>query len=155
MVLTSNSWDIRFAVLARHISQWSKDPSTKTGAVIVDLERRIVGLGYNGFPRGIEDTEERYADRALKYKLVVHAEANAILNARVDLTDMAMYTTLAPCPDCAKLIIQSGISCVVSDRAGVINADPTRAANHESLELVEQMFDEARVSFAWVEVPRA
>lgn len=99
--------------LAIQISQWSKDPSTKVGAIIVDSQRRIISTGYNGFPSGIEDTDERYNNRDLKYGLVIHAELNALLNALrngVSVKDGILYVYPLPvCQDCAKAIIQSGI----------------------------------------------
>ena len=100
--------------LAKHIASWSKDPSTKVGAVIVDYDRRVIGTGYNGFPRGVNDDAARYQEKAVKYRLVVHAEANAILNAVKSVWGHTLYTTKFPCTGCAKLIIQSGISVVVT-----------------------------------------
>ncbi len=109
-----NKWDSRFLDLAEHISRWSKDPSTKVGAVIVDTNRRVVSIGYNGFPIGVEDTDERYNNRDLKYKMIVHGERNAILFAREDLKGKTLYTwPFGPCPQCAGMVIQSGISHVV------------------------------------------
>jgi len=110
----TTDWDKRFVDLANHIAKWSKDPSTKVGSVIVDHDKRIIGLGYNGFPRGVPDHPEVYADKLTKYRFVVHAEANAILNANVGVKGMTMYATKYPCSECAKLIIQSGISRVIS-----------------------------------------
>ena len=112
----SFKWDRRFLQLAKHIAEWSKDPSTKCGAVIVDGNRRIVGVGYNGFPRGVEDDEWRYTDRSIKYSLTVHAETNAIAKlARSNESgmDATMFVTHSPCLDCAKLIYQSGINHVL------------------------------------------
>lgn len=106
------NWHARFLNLARHVATWSKDPSTKVGAVIVDDLHRVVSMGFNGFPRGIRDTDERLNDRPTKYKLVVHAEANAILNAPQPVRGCALYVTFDPCSDCAKLILQSGIRTV-------------------------------------------
>lgn len=103
-------WDLRFLELAKHISSWSKDPSTKVGAVIFDKNKRIVSIGYNGFPQGVRDDTQRYSDRDTKYKMVVHAEANAILFAQKDLTNCCIATyPFMPCSGCASLIIQSGI----------------------------------------------
>ena len=76
-----NKWVKRFFRLANEVATWSKDPSTKVGAVIVGENKQIISQGYNGFPRGVDDTEERYNNREIKYKMVVHAEMNAILNA--------------------------------------------------------------------------
>lgn len=108
-------WDERFLKLAKHISTWSKDPSTKVGAIIVDHKGVIIGTGYNGFPRGVFDKEELYADREQKYKRVVHAELNAILNSSIKIPKMCtLYVTpIPPCTECTKAIIQSGIWRVV------------------------------------------
>lgn len=100
--------------LAEHVSQWSKDPSTKVGAVIVNDRRIVVAIGYNGFPRGVSDDPERYADRPTKYSFVVHAEMNAILNATEDVRGCTLYVTLAPCNECTKLVVQSGIGTIVT-----------------------------------------
>lgn len=109
-------WHRRFLDLAKFIASWSKDPSTQVGAVIVDGMRRVVGVGFNGFPRGIADTEERLNDRPTKYGLIVHAEANAILNSIGNVQGCVIYCTHIPCTNCAKLIIQAGVSrvCVPS-----------------------------------------
>lgn len=104
-------WPQRFHDLATLIATWSKDPSTKVGAVIIDADRRIVSTGYNGFPRGVYDYVDRYEDKAQKYPMIVHAEANAIVSAPLVLRGRgcALITTKYPCSSCAKLIIQSGI----------------------------------------------
>jgi dCMP deaminase len=109
-------WTEYFMSMARLTATMSKDPSTKCGAVVVDYNRRIVGQGYNGFPRGVIDDPVRYEDRLVKYKMTVHAEANAILNAVAKVVDCTLYATKFPCTECAKLIIQSGLSRVVSPR---------------------------------------
>lgn len=80
------NWDIRFLELASHVSTWSKDPNTKVGAVIANENRQVLSLGYNGFPRGVEDKKSRYEDRATKLLFVAHAERNALDNAFVDLS---------------------------------------------------------------------
>jgi dCMP deaminase len=117
----SHKWDQRFMDVAELVSTWSKDPSTKCGAVIVKREpngkRRIVGTGYNGFPAGCDDSEEVYADRELKYARVIHAEQNAILNAEESLYGTTIYTWppgYGPsCDRCSAHIIQAGITEVV------------------------------------------
>ena len=76
-----DKWDRRYLGLAREVSCWSKDPSTKIGAVIADNQGRVVALGYNGFARNIEDADEKLNLRELKYEMVVHAEVNAVLIA--------------------------------------------------------------------------
>ena len=108
------SWDKRFLELARHVAQWSKDPSTKVGCVIVDNKRRVIGMGYNGFPRGVEDWKSRYNDRSVKYLMVQHAEANAILNAVSSTEGATAYVTHHPCSSCMGLLIQAGIETVVT-----------------------------------------
>jgi dCMP deaminase len=108
-------WDECFMRMAHLIAERSKDPSTQAGAVIVNNKNIVVGMGYNGFPRGVRDDFDRYQDQEQKYSYVVHAELNAILNATIKLdTDYTtLYTTLSPCRDCAKAIIQAGIHRVV------------------------------------------
>lgn len=108
-------WDRRFLGLAQHIAGWSKDPSTQVGAVIVDAKNRIVSVGYNGFPRGVSDKPERYADRDLKQNLIVHAEVNAMIFANRDLEGCTLYTwPFGCCARCAAQVIQHGIRRVVS-----------------------------------------
>ena len=109
-------WDERYIKLAEYIADWSKDPSTKVGAVIVDDKGRIVSLGFNGFPQKISDND-RLNDRDKKYNVIVHAEANAILFANRDLSGCTIYTyPFQPCSSCSGLIIQSGIKRVVTVR---------------------------------------
>jgi dCMP deaminase len=113
----SDKWDCRFLDLARFIGAWSKDPSTKVGAVIVRPDRTVAAVGYNGFPRGVLDHAERYADRKIKYAMVVHAESNALLNSRESLEGYTLYVTpLPPCSQCAAAVIQRGITRVVIDQ---------------------------------------
>src|SRR6056300_417538 len=76
-----NKWDQRFMQMAQMVSTWSKDPSSKIGAVAVNDEKRILATGYNGFPRGIADTEERLNNRDEKYPRIIHAEMNVLMNA--------------------------------------------------------------------------
>ena len=96
------------------MANWSQDPSTKVGSVITTNDHRILSLGYNGFPKGVEDTLKRYENKPLKYKLVCHAERNALDNAYFDLTGATLYSTLFTCNECAKSIIQRGIRRVVT-----------------------------------------
>lgn len=109
-----SKWDNRFLELAEHISSWSKDPSTKCGSVIVK-GKRIVSTGYNGFATGVFDTESFYMNRNTKYLRVVHAEINALMFAREDLTGATIYIyPFPPCSQCGAAIIQSGIKRVVT-----------------------------------------
>ncbi|MFA6215198.1 MAG: dCMP deaminase family protein [Patescibacteria group bacterium] len=111
------SWDECFTQIAAVMSERSKDPSTQAGAVIVDQNNIVVGLGYNGFPRSCSDEElpwEREGDFLhTKYAYVVHAEENAIYNANKPTSGCKIYTTLFPCNECAKTLIQSGITEVI------------------------------------------
>ena len=134
-----NHWDKRFLELAWHISLWSKDPSTKVGAVISDRDNRIVSVGYNGFPKGIDDSPEKYEDRDYKYEVIVHGEMNAILFAQKSLKGCTLYThPFMPCSKCASMIVQSGIKRVVSRPN-----HPERWS--ESFKITKQLFNEAGV----------
>ena len=108
--MSHTKWDERFLSLAKEVSTWSKDPSTKVGAVITQ-GKHVVSLGFNGYPPGIED--KHLDNRDYKYKRVIHAETNAILNAKQDLSDCTLYLyPLMPCAECAKLIVAAGIKKV-------------------------------------------
>jgi dCMP deaminase len=110
-------WDNRFMEMAQVISTWSKDPSSQIGAVVVNDERRILATGYNGFPKGIADTEERLNNKEEKYSRIIHAEMNALMNALysgVSLKDSTLYVYGLPvCSSCAKCVIQAGVKRVV------------------------------------------
>lgn len=139
----SVKWDKRFLDLAQYISQWSKDPSTQVGAVIVDKDKRVVSLGYNGFPRGVNDSEERYNERETKYSLVVHAEINAILFAQKGLKNTTLYTwPLPPCDRCTGFIIQSGIENIVSLES---NDEALKERWKTAIENSEKMLEESNV----------
>lgn len=109
--MSTSKWDARFLALAGHVAGWSKDPSTKVGAVIVDRQRRVVSMGFNGFPQGVEDRLD--VSRETKLARTIHAEANALLFAQRNLAGCAIYVTRPPCSNCGALIIQSGIARVV------------------------------------------
>jgi dCMP deaminase len=133
-----NSWDIRFLRLAKEISTWSKDPSTRVGAVITNERNQILSLGFNGFPRGVND-DDRLHDRTTKLQMVVHAEANALLNASCSLRDSTAYIyPFMPCSNCAGLLIQAGVKRVVS----VVNDNPRW---QESFNLTRKMFAETEI----------
>lgn len=136
-----DKWDLRFLKLAEEVSTWSKDPSLQVGCVLVNpANLRVTGLGYNGFPRGMCDHEELYADRETKLSRVVHAEVNAVLNS--DAADgCTAYVTAPPCCNCALVLIQSGVNRVV--------------CNKPSEKLVErwgEQFEKVKGFFAEVEV---
>lgn len=115
-----NRWDERMLNLAKHIATWSKDPSTKVGAVIVRPDNSIVSTGYNGFPRKLSDDSELYANREIKYSRTVHGEINAMLVAGERLEGYTLYTVpFMPCAPCALLVIQAGITRVVCPKPTV------------------------------------
>lgn len=134
-----NKWDNRFIGLAKHISTWSLDPSTQVGAVIVDRDKRIVSVGYNGLPQGVKDSSERLQNRDVKIKCICHAEINAILFAQRDLTNCILYTyPLGCCSNCSSYVIQSKISTVVFPKT----ENPRWI---ESIELSKELFKEAGI----------
>ena len=111
-------WDETFMLMSDLIAKRSKDPSTQVGACIVNDYNVIVGLGYNGFPRGCHDDKLPWCREGeillkTKYAYVVHAEVNAIMNANSSVRDCRIYVSLFPCNECAKAIIQGGIKEVV------------------------------------------
>lgn len=112
-----SGWDVRWLGLAAHVASWSKDPSTKVGAVAVSKDQRLLSMGWNGFPRGFQDRPELYADREYKYDYVVHAEKNCVYNAAregVSLIDSTMYVHgMLVCSQCALGVRQCGVSRVV------------------------------------------
>lgn len=135
-------WDEYFMGIALLSAQRSKDPNTQVGACIVDDNNKIVGIGYNGFPRGCSDDDLPWAREAknpndTKYPYVVHAEVNAILNSTKKLGGARLYVALFPCNECAKVIIQSGISEVVYISDKYSDTDTVKAA--------KRMFDMAGV----------
>lgn len=113
------SWDQTFMLVATVSAQRSKDPATQVGCCIVDHNNRVIGIGYNGLPRGCNDDDFPWSNDTqlpydeTKYAYVVHAEQNAILNSILSLDGATMYVTRHPCNECAKSIIQSGISTVI------------------------------------------
>jgi len=139
----SSKWDKRFLDLAEQVASWSKDPSTKCGAVIVK-GKFIVSVGFNGFPAGCKDDEEIYADRPRKYKRVLHAEMNALLSAKQDLTGCTIYVhPFCPCSQCAAAIIQSGIVEVITKAPSAELIERWGDSITESLE----MFKEAGIVY--------
>lgn len=138
-----SKWDKRYLSLAKEVSTWSKDPSTQVGAVTIGSKKEILSQGFNGFPRNINDTDERYNDRETKYQFVVHAEMNAIYNATYSNTSLdgtTLYVYGLPiCSECAKGIIQVGIKKVVVEKSKKLDNWK------DSAKLSQAMFDEAGV----------
>ena len=134
------NWEEYFMAIAQLSAKRSKDPSTQVGACIVNSRKRIIGIGYNGFPIGCSDDELPW-DRDgefldTKYPYVCHAEMNAITNAsnKSDLEGASLYVSLFPCNECAKLIVQVGIKEVVflSDK---YNGNPVFVAARKIFEM--------------------
>jgi dCMP deaminase len=121
------SWDECFMRMAHVISQRSKDPSTQAGSVIADQNNVVVGLGYNGFPRNVSndafpwDREGGFVDT--KYAYVCHCEENAVYNANKSTHGCKIYCTLFPCNECAKTLIQNGITEVIFESDKYHDAD--------------------------------
>ena len=145
IVILSNKWDKRYLQLAKTVGSWSKDPSTQIGAIAVGTKGQVLAQGYNGFPRGVLDNDERYNNRPTKYKYIVHAEQNLIYNATyngVSLDRSTLYVTGLPvCSECAKGVIQVGVQRVV------MPADFDIKGWGESWKLSESMFNEAGVLY--------
>lgn len=144
------TWRDRYFDLAKSVAAWSKDPSRKIGAIAVGSKGQILAQGYNGFPRGIEDSNERLNDRETKYKYVVHAEMNVIYNASfsgvsLDGADLYVYG-LPVCNECAKGIIQVGIK-----RVFILTSDQIPGMWYESWMNSKTMFDEAGVQTLYIQ----
>ena len=144
-----NKWDKRYLKLAAGVANWSKDPSSKIGAIAVGSKGQVLAQGYNGFPRGISDSFDRYANKDVKYKFVVHAEMNCIYNATyngVSLDGATLYVHGLPvCSDCAKGIIQVGIRKVIMP----LDEYPTHWL--KSFAYSSELFAEAGVIYEFVE----
>lgn len=126
------SWDEYFMGIAHLSALRSKDPNTQVGACIVGADNRVVGIGYNGLPKGCSDDEFPWGNQGeqldTKYPFVVHAELNAILNSGVSLKGCTIYVSLFPCNECAKAIIQSGIKKIVYEDDKYADSDGVKAS---------------------------
>lgn len=143
-------WDRRYIELAKYYSQFSKDPSTKVGAILVSPDNIVVGTGYNGFPPGVKDTEERLNNRELKYKLVTHAEVNACINAGHEARGATLYVwpsfALPPiCNECCKVAITSRVARIVGYVADVNDERALRWK--DSIAIAKMMCDEAGIFY--------
>lgn len=140
----TEKWNLRYMKLAYEISKWSKDPSKQIGAVLIGLKGQVISQGYNSFPRKIKDTEERYNNREIKYKYIIHAELNCIYNAiynNSDIENTVLYVYGLPvCHECAKAIIQTGIKYVFM-------CYPENNTWTESGDLALSMFDEVGIQY--------
>jgi len=144
--MSINKWYIRYLKLAKEVATWSKDPSTQVGAVVVGSKGQILSQGYNGFPRGISDSNKRLNDRDVKLSFIVHAEMNAIYNATysgVSLDGSTIFIHGLPaCSECAKGIIQVGIKRVVVSKQCI----EARPHWNDSWNKSKSMFAEAGVA---------
>ena len=127
------TWDQYFMGVAKLSAYRSKDPNTQVGACIVNNDNRIVGVGYNGLPRGCEDDKFPWSVREgalydTKYPYVVHAELNAILNSQRSVRGCSLYVSLFPCNECAKAIIQAGIKRIIFESDKYDGADTNIAS---------------------------
>lgn len=137
------SWDEYFMGVSLLSGLRSKDPNTQVGACIVNQDKRIVGVGYNGLPRGCEDDQFPWKNQGefkdTKYPYVVHAELNAILNSTQSLHGSKLYVNLFPCNECAKAIIQAGIKEIVYVEDKYAKTDVVKAS--------KRMLDSAKVKY--------
>ena len=136
-------WDLRFCELAKYVSDWSKDPNAKVGAVVFSKRGGDIAIGYNGFPMGVEDSAERLDDQEVKLELVVHAEQNALIAAGSRSHGSTVYVWGKPiCARCAGAIIQAGVKRVValSPDVGEQTSKWARSGKY-----AKQMFEEAGV----------
>ena len=145
-----NHWDNRFIKLSQYVAEWSEDTSRKVGAVIVGPENEIRSTGFNGLPRHVINTPERNSrEGGEKYYWFEHAERNAIYNAArngVNLEGSRVYVNLFPCADCARGIIQAGITKVIAPRP----VDEPRFA--DSMRVSIAMFEEANVDVEYSDI---
>jgi len=139
-----SKWAERFLQMAELVASWSKDPSTQVGAVITE-HNRIVSLGFNGYPHGISDSAATDS-RELKLLKTLHAEENAILYAKRDLSGCEIWVTHFPCPNCAAKIIQTGISAVHCPE----QSQDFLSRWGDKVELSETMFTQAGVKVEWI-----
>jgi dCMP deaminase len=138
-----NSWDRKFMQLALHVAQWSKDRSTRVGCVIVGPDNEVRATGYNGFPRGADDSVEARHARPLKYLWTEHAERNAIYNSvrsGTPILGCRMYLPWFPCVDCARAIVQCGIAELVA-----IEPDWDDAKWGEHFRVTRELFQETGI----------
>lgn len=137
------SWDECLMQIAHVISERSKDPNTQAGAVIADEGNVVIGLGYNGFPRGVDNENFPWGRTGklseTKYAYVCHAEENAVYNANGPVKGAKIYCTLFPCNECAKTIVQTGIREVIFESDKYHNDDVWVAAR--------KIFDSAQVKY--------
>lgn len=148
------SWDQMYMNMCYEVALRSPDESTKSGCYIASMDNTPISFGYNGFPRGIEDTPERQ-QRPLKYQYFEHAERNAFYNATREgksCVGAKLYVNWMPCADCARGIIQNGIAELIVHKQGQKAFKMSRNDDNfwdDDHQMVHGMFDEAGVKFRW------
>ncbi len=144
--MSTAKWDNRFLALAEHVASWSKDPSTKVGAVIARHKTELA-MGYNGFPTRIVDTDEWLNDRPTKYRYVIHAEMNAILKAGKEGRNIEGATLylwpLPPCAECAKMILAAGITRVI------VKLGDKSTGKYQDFSETEEILRSGGVDYEW------
>lgn len=144
MDVTNDKWSGRLLKMAHDVASWSKDESTKVGAVITTYDGEPVSWGFNGMPMGIDDSISERHVRPYKYKWFCHAERNAMdLASKADLSDCVMFVTFSPCTNCAQSIIQRGIKTLVVDEDYTADKMPERW--QEDMNVAVEMLEEAGV----------
>lgn len=145
------NWNHRYLDLAKHISTWSKDPSTKIGAVAIGDSGQILAQGYNGFPRGVVDSDERLNNKEEKYEHIVHAEENCIFNAclnGVSLKGSSLYVFGLPiCSDCTNGIIQVGVKHVYMAHPAILPEQWDRSWDRSRMKLEEAKVHYVRYAY--------
>jgi dCMP deaminase len=144
--MSLDKWDDRFLEVAAVAAKWSKDRNAQVGAVVVDSQGQIAGVGYNGFPKLVEDTADRYEDQETKLEMVVHAEVNAILGAGVRARGASVYVVGKPvCARCAGSLIQAGVKRVVAAQPEPETDGESKWARYGRIACT--MMEEAKVEF--------
>lgn len=146
----ANKWTLRFMDMALRSATWSKDPSTKVGAVLVSPMNGVISTGFNGFPHCVEDSADRLSDRSAKLRFTVHAELNALLwalrhNCRVD--GATIFVTHPPCAHCAAALAQAGVKRVVADWPAAAFIDRWMA----DMLAGSDMFAETGINYQWLD----
>ena len=146
------NWDEYFMAMARFVAQKSKDQSVKVGVVIVGPDNEVRSTGYNGFPRGIDESFPSRWERPIKYQFVEHAERNAVYNAArigVSTRGCTAYMESPPCADCGRALIQAGIKKIV---VTTNNPFKNRADWAQSIEFAMNLLREGGVEVVWTDL---
>ncbi|MBQ3280356.1 hypothetical protein IJG92_01740 [Candidatus Saccharibacteria bacterium] len=129
MATSQKEWDEYFLKIAETVALKSKDPSSQMGCVIVDKNKRVVSVGYNGMIQGADESKMTLSERPMKYHFVIHSEMNALLYAHKDLTGCTIYNMTATCDNCLKHCLQAGIKRFVYKNLRVksFSTDPSKS----------------------------